>query len=97
MITSKVIRDSMITDEIFDKLIGKVYLELADKEVTQMNIYNVLHPLKISNTTIAKVINVLIPNAKATANSIQSLLTSKKKRKSNPMIDELLAELDKEI
>jgi len=94
---TKVIRDSMITDEIFDKLIGKVYIELADKEVTQMNIYNVLHPLKISNTTIAKVINLLIPNASATANSIQSLLTSKKKQRSNPMIDELLSELDKEL
>lgn len=94
---TKVIRDSMITDEIFDKLIGKVYIELADKEVTQMNIYNVLHPLKISNTTIAKVINLLIPNASATANSIQSLLTSKKKQRSNPMLDELLSELDKEL
>lgn len=94
---TKVIRDSMITDEIFDKLIGKVYIELANKEVTQMNIYNVLHPLKISNTTIAKVINLLIPNASATANSIQSLLTSKKKQRSNPMLDELLSELDKEL
>lgn len=94
---TKVIRDNMITDEIFDKLIGKVYIELADKEVTQMNIYNVLHPLKISNTTIAKVINLLIPNASATANSIQSLLTSKKKQRSNPMLDELLSELDKEL
>jgi len=94
---TKVIRDSMITDEIFDKLISKVYIELADKEVTQMNIYNVLHPLKISNTTIAKVINLLIPNASATANSIQSLLTSKKKQRSNPMLDELLSELDKEL
>ena len=94
---TKVIRDSMITDEIFDKLIGKVYVELADKDITQMNIYNVLHPLKISNTTIAKVINILIPDARATSNSIQSLLTSKKKQRSNPMIDELLSELDKEL
>lgn len=94
---TKVIRDSMITDEIFDKLIGKVYVELADKDITQINIYNVLHPLKISNTTIAKVINILIPEARATANSIQSLLTSKKKQRSNPMIDELLSELDKEL
>lgn len=94
---TKVIRDSMITDEIFDKLIGKVYVELADKDITQMNIYNVLHPLKISNTTIAKVINILIPDARATANSIQSLLTSKKKQRSNPMLDELLSELDKEL
>lgn len=94
---TKVIRDSMITNEIFDKLIGKVYVELADKDITQMNIYNVLHPLKISNTTIAKVINILIPDARATANSIQSLLTSKKKQRSNPMLDELLSELDKEL
>lgn len=90
----KVINDSLITQEIYDKLINKIFIELQDKEVTQSNIIDVLLPLNICNQTIARVVNDLIPTAKATGGSIASMIRYKMKPKKNDLLDELMNELE---
>lgn len=95
----KVIPDEMITDEIFEKLLMKVLSEVEDiDDIKQIDVVHSLVPLKICNTTIAKVINVLNPKQKATQGSVASVIRYYKKRKSNnTMLDELMAELDKDF
>lgn len=86
----RTIPDSSITEEIYFKLLSKIMSQ--DIELTQKNITETLVPLKISNNTIARVINDLIPGAKATAGSVAIILNNKRK-KSN-MIDELMRQLE---
>jgi hypothetical protein len=88
----KVIPDTMITSAIYEKLMYKVCATLEDKEITQHNIMDILIPLKISNATIARVVNDLIPTARATAGSIASQI--KARNSSNDMINELLKNLE---
>lgn len=97
MITTrrKVIKDNLITQDIYDKLIGKIFIELQDKDVTQSNIIDVLIPLNISNQTIARVVNDLIPTAKATGGSIASMIRFKKtKNNDDILLNELMNELE---
>lgn len=97
MITTrrKVIKDNMITQDIYDKLIGKLFIELQDKDVTQSNIIDVLIPLNVSNQTIARVVNDLIPNAKATGGSIASMIRFKKtKNNDDTLLNELVSKLE---
>lgn len=97
MITTrrKVIKDNMITQDIYDKLIGKLFIELQDKDVTQSNIIDVLIPLNISNQTIARIVNDVIPNAKATGGSIASMIRFKKtKNNDDTLLNELVSKLE---
>lgn len=101
MVRRKVIQDKYINQDIFEKLIGYVYTGLfaGEKELTQKNIIKILHKHNICNKTIARVINELIPTAKATPNSVNSQLNQMKKQsnKHNDMLNELLSEIDKEF
>lgn len=91
----KVIKDNLITQDIYGKLIGKLFIELQDKDVTQSNIIDVLLPLNISNQTIARVVNDLIPNTKATGGSIASMIRFKKnKNKDDTLLNELVSKLE---
>lgn len=102
----KVIKDSDITPELFDLLVTKAYEGLTDPyEGSQEEIINILYPLNICNKTIARVVNYLIPSAKATQGSIASMIrflnskhnSTKAKRKtlSQQLADELFKELSK--
>lgn len=90
----KTIKDEMITDTIFDKLLYTVCNKLLDSEITQRKIINTSLELNLSNQTIARLINELIPTAKATKGSVASQLRAIKKSKSK---DELLEALIMEL
>ena len=70
----KVIQDKFITDELFNRLLFKTAEQLQDKQFKQIDIYNVLQKYNLSNKTIAKIINELIPTAHATQGSVTSLV-----------------------
>ena len=100
----KVIKDSDITPELFDLLVTKAYEGLTNPyEGSQEEIINILYPLNVCNKTIARVVNYLIPSARATQGSIASMIrflnskhnSTKAKRKtlSQQLADELFKEL----
>lgn len=91
----KTISDNLITSEVYDKLLGYTCAQLEDVDITQRNIINILLPMKISNATIARLINDLIPEAKATAGSVASQIRFINKSSSD--LDELVSMLDKEL
>lgn len=85
------IKDSLIDDELYFKILSKVASELDNREPTQLSIINILVPLNLSNATIARVVNDVIPTAKATAGSIAAQLKSSKRQ------EDLLTKLKKDI
>lgn len=85
----KVIQDRYVTDDIFQRLLYMVCTKLQDKEITQHAIIQAALPCKLSNGTIARIINELIPSAKATRGSVASQIRLINKPKNNP-VDELL-------
>lgn len=92
-----VIEDSRITKDIYDKLVDKVIGDTGKLyDITQREVIDVLLPLKISNKTIARIVNDLVPDLKATPNSIAQMINNKKNSKQDKLLDELLLELDKE-
>ena len=70
----KVIQDKFITDELFNRLLFKTAEQLQDKQFKQIDIYNVLQKYNLSNKTVARIINELIPTAHATQGSVTSLV-----------------------
>lgn len=96
----KVIADNLITPHIFDLLLTKVYSEVENIDaINQRDIINVLMPLHIGNKTIARVVNTLIPNAKATQGSIAAYIRSMKKydKGQNELVNALMKELEEEF
>lgn len=92
----RVIDDSLITTDIIGKIITKVYASVENPyNIGQQDIVKVLIPLKLSNTTIARVINEMIPNSKATSGSIASLIRFMNNKKD--MLTELLKELEEDL
>ena len=84
----KIILDRDITPSIFEKLKKKCVQDA--KELNQESIIDILYPLGISNITLAKVVNDLIPTAKATQGSIASMIRFiKNKDSSKKMAKEL--------
>lgn len=89
----QVIEDRLITDDILGKIIDKVYASVDNPyDIGQQEIITVLLPLKLSNATIARVINTMIPDSKATQGSVASLIRFMNKKAD--MLDELLLKLD---
>ena len=92
----QVIRDDMITDEMFEKIAMKVLDSFENPfEARQIDIVNKLTTLGLSNTTIAKVVNYILPKAQATQGSIASLINANKQQKK--LLDELMQQLEKEF
>lgn len=91
----KTISDNLITDNVYENLLGYTFFKLQDQEVTQINIIKTLLPKNISNTTIARVINDIILEAKATKGSVASQIRSMNKQSTE--VDELLADIEKEM
>lgn len=84
----KTIKDKYITTEVFIKLVNKcLTLHPSRKEIVSK-----LMDIGISNNIIAQVINVVIPDAKATSNSVASIVNNI--RKENLKVDELLQNIE---
>ena len=93
----KTINDSLITQDIIDKLVIYTYEHLEDiYEFSQADIVKTLisKTSKLSNVTIARVIRAMLPESGATANSVNVIINRLKKRSNE--IDELLNELNLE-
>ena len=93
----KTINDSLITQDIVDKLVIYTYEHLEDiYEFSQADIVKTLisKTTRLSNVTIARVIRAMLPESGATANSVNVIINRLKKRSNE--IDELLNELNLE-
>lgn len=89
-----VIDDRNISDAVIDKLFYKVLESVKDPfNVKQKEIIELLIPMHLSNKTIARVINAVIPEAHATKGSVASQIILM--NKTNDMLKDLLQELDK--
>lgn len=91
----KTISDNLITDNVYQNLLGYTFFKLQDTEVTQANIIKTLLPKNISNATIARIINDIILEARATKGSVASQIRSMNKQSTE--VDELLADIEKEM
>lgn len=101
MITRRqTIPDDMITEETFGKIIEKFLMERDDiQDIAQKDVVEFSLPLKLSNKTIARLINALIDGANATAGSVNQLIRFKNKQndKNQKMLSELMAKLQGEV
>lgn len=86
----RVIPDKDITPSLFTKLKNKCLSR--GYELKQKDIIEELYDLNISNITMARVINDLIPTARATQASVASMIRFLKNRKNN---NSMVEELDK--
>lgn len=84
----KTVKDKYITTEVFIKLVNKC----LTLHPTRKEIVSKLIDIGISNNIMAQVINVVIPNAKATSNSVAAIVNSI--RKENKKVDELLQDIE---
>ena len=84
----KTIKDKYITTEIFIKLVNKC----STLHATRKEIVSKLMDIGISNNIIAQVINVVIPDAKATSNSVAAIVNTI--RKEDKKVDDLLKDIE---
>lgn len=84
----KTIKDKYITTEVFIKLVNKC----STLRPTRKEIVSKLMDIGISNNIMAQVINAVIPDAKATSNSVASIVNNI--RKENLKVDELLKDIE---
>lgn len=97
----KVIPDKLITPQVFDLLVTKVYSSVDNiYQIKQKDIIEVLKPMHISNKTMARVINAMVPYARATQGSVASMMkflerTSKEGQRQ--LVDALVKELEEEF
>lgn len=84
----KTVKDKYITTEVFIKLVNKC----STLHPTRKEIVSKLMDIGISNNIMAQVINAIIPNAKATGNSVAAIVNSI--RKENQKVDELLQDIE---
>lgn len=101
MITRRqTIPDDMITEETLGKIIEKFLIERDDiQDIAQKDVVEFSLPLKLSNKTIARLINALVDGANATAGSVNQLIRFKNKQndKNQKMLSELMAKLQGEV
>lgn len=91
----KIIMDRDITPTIFEKLKKKCVQD--SYTLSQKSIIEVLYPLGISNITISRVINDLLPEAKSTQGSVASMIRFiKNQYSSKQMANELDSLLNSE-
>ena len=84
----KTIKDKYITTEVFIKLVNKC----STLHPTRKEIVSKLMDIGMSNNIMAQVINAVIPDAKATSNSVASIVNNI--RKENRKVDELLQDIE---
>lgn len=97
----KVIDDKLITPQVFDLLTTKVYASVENiYNIKQKEVIDILRPMHISNKTIARVINSVVPYARATQGSVASMirfLDNQKKSEQQILVDSLIKELENEF
>lgn len=97
----KVIDDKLITPQVFDLLTTKVYASVENiYNIKQKEVIDILRPMHISNKTIARVINSVVPYARATQGSVASMirfLDNQKKSEQQILVDNLIKELENEF
>lgn len=94
----KVIEDKLITPQVFSDIVTKVYSEVENiYQIKQREVINILLPLHLGNKTIARVINEVIPNAKATQGSVASMIRFMNSNKQNSEQQQLINMLLKEL
>ena len=95
----EVIDDRNITDEVYEQLFGYTCYKLQDRAITQKDIVKLLLPKKISNRTIARIINDVIPEAHATKGSVASIINSMRRstKKKRDITSRLLDEIAKDM
>lgn len=94
----KVIFDKDISPAMFEKIKTKCTNGIAHRPLTQKDIIEFLYPLKLSNVTIAKVVNDLVEGANATQGSIASMIRFlKQSKKSVDMAKELEKLLEEDL
>lgn len=84
----KTVKDKYITTEVFIKLVNRC----STLHPTRKEIVSKLMDIGISNNIMAQVINAVIPDAKATSNSVAAIVNSI--RKENQKVDELLQNIE---
>lgn len=84
----KTIKDKYITTEVFIKLVNKC----STLSPTRKEIVSKLMDIGVSNNIMAQVINAVIPDAKATSNSVAAIVNTI--RKENKKVDELLQDIE---
>lgn len=100
MTRRQTIPDDMITEETLGKIIEKFLIERDDiQDIAQKDVVEFSLPLKLSNKTIARLINALVDGANATAGSVNQLIRFKNKQndKNQKMLSELMAKLQGEV
>lgn len=97
----KVIDDKFITPQVFDLLTTKVYATVDNiYDIKQKDVIDILRPMHISNKTIARVINAVVPYARATQGSVASMirfLDNQTKSGQQILVEMLTKELEKEF
>ena len=94
----KVIEDKLITPQVFSAIVTKVYSEVENiYQIKQREVINILLPLHLGNKTIARVINEVIPNAKATQGSVASMIRFMNNNKQNSEQQQLINMLLEEL
>jgi hypothetical protein len=97
----KVIDDKFITPQVFDLLTTKVYATVENiYDIKQKDVIDILRPMHISNKTIARVINAVVPYARATQGSVASMirfLDNQTKSGQQILVEMLTKELEKEF
>lgn len=84
--------DGLVSNEVIDKLIDKVFESVADPyENTQQHVVKLLLPMGFSNKVIAKVINATVIDSNATAGSVASMVN--RLRKQEKQMSELLKQI----
>ncbi|MCM1324190.1 MAG: hypothetical protein NC218_08505 [Acetobacter sp.] len=88
----QVISDNLIDTQVFCRLLNYTLSQVKDVDnMSQIEITKVLLPKRLSNVTIAKIINTLLPEASATKGSVASIV--KNIRNNNNLLDELLQDI----
>lgn len=85
----KTIKDDKITQEMYFNILEK--LVDTSEDLSQKNIALRLREYNLSNKLIARVINDIVPNAKATAGSVAIIFNNAKKK--DDMFDTLINQL----
>ena len=94
----KVIEDKLITPQVFSAIVTKVYSEVENiYQIKKREVINILLPLHLGNKTIARVINEVIPNAKATQGSVASMIRFMNNNKQNSEQQQLINMLLEEL
>ena len=96
MTRRKTISDALITDDAIVSIVNMVFSKVDNpNNITQKDVVKLLLKTKLSNKTMARVVNLILPNSKATEGSIASLV--KYIRNQDIDMDALLSEIEKDI